>query len=153
MLPLLKRSTLSIILLGFLLLDAEAQETDTVMTITKDTDTTIRVNDKENKACNGKTRVSADKMPRFPGGKEKRERFIQDTLEYPDDVKEKGTVLIGFTVCKDGSLKDFKVLQGIGEECDEAALRALRAMPNWKPGERNDRKVIVRKQIPVRFKP
>jgi protein TonB len=130
-----------------------AQDT-TYMTITKDTDTTVHVKDKGNKACNGKTFVKVDEMPKFPGGKEKMMQFIKDTLQYPEKAKEnevEGVVYVSFSICKDGSLNNVRVLKGIGNGCDKAAHKAVKAMPEWEPGKQNGEKVVVRKNVPIRF--
>ncbi len=143
------------LLLSILLTFSSKGQTDTVMTITKDTDTSITVDDAENPACQGKTFVKVDEMPRYPGGAEKMRSFLRDTLQYPDQAKEEGVegiVYVGFTICKDGSIKNAKVLKGLGNGCDRAALEAIKAMPPWKAGRQNGKKVLVRKNIPIRFK-
>ncbi|MFB6257657.1 MAG: energy transducer TonB [Flavobacteriales bacterium] len=146
-----------LILLLLLIPGVQAKsQPDTVMTITKDTDTTLKVDDAENPACQGKTFVKVEQMPSFPGGEEKMQSFLADTLEYPEQAKEKGVegvVHVAFTICKDGSIKNARVLKGIGNGCDRAALKAVKAMPKWEPGKQKGKKVLVRDNIPVRFEP
>ena len=38
-----------------------------------------------------------------------------------------GTVLVSFTILKDGELQDVKVSQGIGGGCDEESVRVIKA--------------------------
>ncbi len=60
-------------------------------------------------------------------------------------------VFVTFVVEKDGSVVDAKVLRGIGGGCDEEALRVVRNMPKWNPGEQRGKKVKVQYNLPVRF--
>lgn len=92
--------------------------------------------------------------PEFPGGDKKRIEFLAENIKYPNEAREfgvQGTVYVGFVVEKDGSIKDPRVLRGIGGGCDEATLRAIRLMPKWKPGSQRGKPVRVRMTLPVRF--
>jgi periplasmic protein TonB len=96
-----------------------------------------------------------EEMPSFPGGNEKLRNFLQRNLKYPVQAAESGVqgkVMVGFTVGRDGSLSDIKVLRGIGGGCDEEALRVIRSMPRWLPGTQAGKKVDVRFTLPVEFK-
>ena len=61
-------------------------------------------------------------------------------------------VLLQFVVEKDGSVSNAEVIRGIGYGCDEEALRVIRAMPAWKPGQQSEKPVRVRYSLPMRFK-
>lgn len=96
-----------------------------------------------------------EKMPQFPGGEALMLQFLTEKLQYPRLAKEygiEGRVVISFLVEKDGSLTDIKIVKGIGGGCDEEALRLVRAMPPWKPGEHRGRTVRVSYTLPVTFK-
>jgi protein TonB len=43
------------------------------------------------------------------------------------------------------------VLRGIGSGCDEEAIRVVKMMPNWQPGEQMGKKVPVRYRLPIKF--
>jgi len=65
--------------------------------------------------------------------------FINEKLKYPEEAKKNnisGSVIVSFTVLVSGELVDIKVQQGIGYGCDEEAVRIIKLMPKWKPGEK-----------------
>ncbi|MGB0165477.1 MAG: energy transducer TonB [Luteibaculum sp.] len=99
--------------------------------------------------------TQVDKMPQFPGGVEKLYEFLGKNIKYPSmalDGGIQGVVYVTFVVEKDGSVSDPKVLRGIGGGCDEEALRVVRKLPKWEPGEQRGRKVKVQYNVPVRFR-
>jgi len=109
----------------------------------------------ENDAAEEELIMIVEKTPEYPGGDEARLKFIQDNFVYPEEAKEKqieGTVYVGFTVEKDGSISDIKVLRGIGGGCDEEAVRIISMMPNWKPAQQRGKEVRVIYSMPIRFK-
>jgi TonB family protein len=94
-------------------------------------------------------------MPEFPGGQEAMLKFIAEHLVYPKEALEgniEGTVVVEFIVERDGSLSHLRILKDIGGGCGEAALDAIRQMPNWKPGTQRDVPVRVVMLAPLRFK-
>jgi TonB family protein len=99
--------------------------------------------------------VVVEKMPEYPGGKEAMVRFLIENVKYPEAAKKKGTqgkVFVTFVVKSDGSLANCKVLRGIGDGCDEEALRVVKLMPKWVPGEQRGEKVDVVFNLPIQFK-
>ncbi len=95
-------------------------------------------------------------VPEFPGGRQALEKFIQDSLTYPDRAKKRrieGTVYVNFLIRRDGSITDVKVLRGLEKACDEEAVRVIRSMPKWNPGRTEEEKAVtVRFNLPVRFR-
>lgn len=94
-------------------------------------------------------------MAEYPGGFEKMAEFLGKNIVYPEEAKEKniqGTVLVSFVVEKNGKITDAKVVRSIGGGCDEEALRVVNAMPKWKPGMQNGKKVRVQFALPIKFK-
>jgi len=92
--------------------------------------------------------------PTFPGGEEALYKFLADNLKYPAIAREAGTqgkVYVQFVVWTDGSIRDVQVLRGIGSGCDEEAIRVVKMMPNWQPGEQMGKKVPVRYRLPIKF--
>ena len=53
---------------------------------------------------------------------------------------------------KDGAVSNVKVAKGIGKECDDEALRVVKAMPKWKPGLQKGKPVRVNYMLPIFFK-
>jgi len=95
-----------------------------------------------------------EEMPVFPGGEPALMQFMVDNIKYPDmawSIGIQGTVFVKFVVEKDGSVRNAKVLRGIGGGCDKAALKMVGKMPNWKPGKQRDKKVRVSFIVPVKF--
>ncbi|MBW8049661.1 MAG: TonB family protein [Cytophagales bacterium] len=95
-----------------------------------------------------------EKMPEFPGGVTKLMEFIKSNIIYPKSAKEKGiagTVYISFVVDIDGSIRDIKVVKGINKELDKEALRVIKLMPRWNPGEQRGKAVAVKYTLQVKF--
>lgn len=97
---------------------------------------------------------SAQQQPEFPGGLSAMRKFLAENIKYPKSAKEvgiTGTVHIAFVVWMDGSIRNVKVLRGIGGGCDEEAARVIQNMPDWKPGIQRTQAVNVQMSIPVVF--
>jgi TonB family protein len=93
-------------------------------------------------------------LPIYPGGVKEFVKFLGRNLKYPADAKNKkieGRVYCTFIVEKDGSLSNIRVVRGIGNGCDEEAIRVLAISPKWKPGQNEDKIVRVSYTIPIFF--
>lgn len=93
--------------------------------------------------------------PEFPGGKKAFEEYLVKNINYPENAKAnniEGRVLIRFTVMSDGSIVNAYVEKGIDEECDNEALRIVKAMPKWKPAIYEGKPVNVQYALPIYFK-
>ena len=80
--------------------------------------------------------------------------FVQKEINYPQICIEgniQGKVYVGFVIEKDGSVSHVKILRGVDEDLDREAIRLVRAMPKWKPGENGGKKVRTRASLPVNF--
>ncbi len=82
----------------------------------------------------------------FIGGLDSLEKFIQTNLKA--DVPTinaapagKYTVLVKFTICKDGSLNNFVLENNPGYGTGEEVIRLLKTSPNWRPLETGGLKV------------
>lgn len=96
-----------------------------------------------------------EQLPNFPGGIVEMQNYIEKQLVYPQAAVEagiEGRVFIGFWVMEDGSLDHFKVLQGLGYGCDEAALEVIKGMPRWSPAMNRGVPINYQYVIPIRFK-
>jgi TonB family protein len=106
-------------------------------------------------AASAKPLLTSEIAPEFPGGSRGMARYFRRNYRYPSSAQEnsvEGVVYIRFVVNADGSLSNYKLLKGIGYGCDEEALRLIRNMPDWTPGENGGQKVPVYKTIPITFK-
>jgi protein TonB len=96
-----------------------------------------------------------EKMPSYPGGEAEMFKYLQANLKYPPIAKEsgiQGKVYIRFLVEKDGSIARVEVLRGVHPSCDEEAMRVVKNMPKWQPGEQRGKPVRVWYTLPVHFK-
>jgi TonB family protein len=97
----------------------------------------------------------SDPVPVFPGGQEALVAYLVKNIVYPQKAKEKGiqgVVLVSFTVTKTGKVADVKVKRGVDDLLDAEALRVIKGMPDWKPGEKDGQPVDVAMVLPVSFK-
>jgi TonB family protein len=99
----------------------------------------------------------AEVMATFPGGVDAIERYIQDKLNYPQraiDQNVDGKALIRFVVNAQGKVSEASLVEGVPgcPECDEEALRVIKAMPPWTPAMQAGKAVPVFFTIPIHFK-
>ena len=87
--------------------------------------------------------------PDYPGGMGNFAKFISNNFNVPEEEGLKGKVIVQFVVEKDGSLTDIKVLRDIGFGTGAEAMRVLKKMPKWNPGEQNGKKVRCTFQLPI----
>lgn len=102
-----------------------------------------------------KPMVSVEQMPQFPGGDEALMKFIKDNMKYPSAAVSggvEGRVTVRFVVGEDGYIRDAVVVRSLNPACDEEALRVVKMMPRWKPGEVNGRNVPVYYTLPVIYR-
>ena len=93
--------------------------------------------------------------PSFPGGQSKLIEYISKEVKYPEAAKKdstQGRVVISFVVERDGSINEAKVVKSVHPLLDEEALRVVKAMPKWMPGQHNGEAIRIRYNIPINFK-
>ncbi len=90
--------------------------------------------------------------PEFVGGKDALFKYINDNIEYPDDV-ERGSVYVAFVLTKDGDIRDARIVKGINEGCDKEALRLINNMPKWDPGMEKGKIVSSVYGLPIIYRP
>jgi TonB family protein len=99
--------------------------------------------------------TAVEQPAEFPGGMAEYVKYIEKNLIYPEDAKTKkieGNVYVQFMVFTDGSANNFQILKSMGSGTDEEAIRVLKSVPRWKPGNQSGRAVPSRLTIPVKFK-
>ena len=62
-----------------------------------------------------------------------------------------GRVTLSFTVQKDGTVSNVKVMRGVDKALDDEAVRVVSSSPKWEPGRQRDRAVPVTYTFPVIF--
>ncbi|MFD1143984.1 TonB family protein [Larkinella insperata] len=74
--------------------------------------------------------------PRAPAGFEE---YLTKNRQLPPEAKEKGisgTVRVRFRVETNGTVRQFSVVQSLGNGCDEEAIRLIQEGPRWQPALR-----------------
>jgi len=92
--------------------------------------------------------------PEFTGGHAAFVKYLNRNLRYPEAAVDRGIqgkVLVSFIIEKDGQLSNIKIIRGIGNGCEEEAIRVLEKSPKWKPGIQNKQKVRVAYTLPINF--
>jgi TonB family protein len=94
--------------------------------------------------------------PTFNGGDANEfSKWVNANLKYPEAAKASGAqgrVTLQFTVGKDGTVGNVKILRGASEELDAEALRVISNSPKWEPGRIDGKPVPVTFTFPVVFK-
>lgn len=99
--------------------------------------------------------VTVEKMPEFPGGEAALLKWISDHLNYPTIAAENGVqgrVACTFVVEPDGSVSNVEVVRPVDPNLDKEALRVLKQLPKFRPGEQRGKPVRVKYSVPVRFR-
>ncbi len=96
-----------------------------------------------------------DKNAEFPGGMDALMKYISNSIKYPEPSFcgcIQGRVIVQFTVAKDGTIQQVKVIRGVVPALDKEAIRIVKAMPKWKPAVLNGKPVPQRFVVPVLFR-
>ncbi|WP_281298147.1 energy transducer TonB [Flavobacterium limnophilum] len=89
--------------------------------------------------------------PKFNGGEfDKFYEFINQHFNYAT-VKNKGDIVVAFTVNELGEVKKIKVLQFPNIEAASEIIRVLNISPKWEPAKRAGRPFSVEIKLPVNF--
>ena len=93
--------------------------------------------------------------PKFQGGGiEDFALWVNSQVVYPvrdRSNREDRTVIVEFTVLKDGSVTDVHAIFGSDSVLNEEAVKAVSRSPKWTPGELNGQPRSVRMSVPVVF--
>ena len=93
-------------------------------------------------------------QPYFSGGDKGLADYIKKSLVYPEkalDAGIKGVVVVGFVVNELGQVTQVEALKKVDGGCTEEAVRMVKNMPTWVPGQKNEKPVKVRMSLPIRF--
>jgi TonB family protein len=95
-----------------------------------------------------------EESPRFPGGPSAMASWLSSNLKTPEAAERSfisGVVRLSFIVNVDGSRQDIQVVRGLGYGCDDEAIRLVKNMPKWIPGQTGGRSVRVRHTLAIPF--
>ena len=93
-------------------------------------------------------------FPQFPGGHIALVEYLSKNIKFPKEKEKENVrarVVASFTVDKDGSITDAKIVRSQGEAFDNEALRVINGMPKWIPGTQNGKAVRVKYTLPITF--
>jgi periplasmic protein TonB len=98
-----------------------------------------------------------EERPEFPGGDEALLKFLSKNVRYPGIMKDlglSGIVYLEFVVGVDGNVEEesIKIDRTPNDAFSAEAIKAVRAMPTWKPGKQRGKPVRVYYNLPVHFK-
>lgn len=86
----------------------------------------------------------------FPGGGDFL-KWIAKNFELPSDLtkSEQGKIYLSFVIEKDGSLSNIRIIRGLSEKINNAAIEVVQKMPKWKPAINNGKPVRSRFMLPI----
>ncbi|MCE7063447.1 M56 family metallopeptidase [Dyadobacter sp. CY343] len=93
-------------------------------------------------------------QPKYPGGETAMFQFLARNIKYPTAAAKanvQGKVFVSFIVTESGNVQNVSILKGIGFGCDDEAMRVVKSMPAWAPGEQSGHKVNVKVTLPINF--
>ncbi len=95
-----------------------------------------------------------EKMPEFPGGEPALRKFIAENVKYPPLAQENdisGKVYVRFVVTKTGAVGEVQVVRSVDKLLDDEAVRVVKDLPNFKPGQQRGKPVSVWYTVPIDF--
>ncbi|MFC0875413.1 TonB family protein [Saccharicrinis sp. FJH2] len=95
-----------------------------------------------------------EKMPQYPGGAKSMMEYLSMNIKYPTTAQEKGIqgrVYVNFIINTKGEVSDVKVVRGVDPALDAEAVRIVKGMPKWTPGEQRGKAVNVAYNLPINF--
>src|SRR5690606_23955675 len=101
-----------------------------------------------------KTESTEILAPSFKGGNEALAAFMSANLNYPELAKRQGvegTVILAYTITKNGEITDIKVAKSVNKELDNEAVRLAKEMPQWTPAMQDGKAKDINYQLPVKF--
>ncbi|MBQ8594103.1 MAG: energy transducer TonB [Bacteroidaceae bacterium] len=141
------------------IVEDDAQIEETIIASTDDTGPQIEIKDIDNVVVEEPKEeevfMVVEKMPEFPGGMGELMKWLSKNIKYPAIAQENGVqgrVVVQFVVNKDGSIVDPQVIKSVDPYLDKEALRVVKAMPKWSPGEQRGKPVRVKYTLPVMFR-
>lgn len=96
-----------------------------------------------------------EKMPQFPGGDSELINYLSQNIKYPVEAQKagiQGRVICQFIIGRDGAINNVKVVRSVDLNLDAEAVRVIKAMPSWQPGEQRGKKVNVEYTLPINFR-
>ncbi len=96
-----------------------------------------------------------DKYAMYPNGKKGIHGLIAKNINYPSKAKANnisGRVLVKYTVGVDGYVMEIEVIESVHPLLDAEAIRIIKLMKRWIPGEKDGEIVPILYRQPFNFK-
>ena len=91
-------------------------------------------------------------QPKFKGGDlDKFYDFFYKEFDF-SKAKQKGKMLLAFTINEQGELKNIKILKVLDDDSAIEAIRVLKLSPKWECAKRGGKPYSVEIKLPVGFK-
>ena len=81
-------------------------------------------------------------------------KFMQDSIGLPIDQSrvKSGVVQVEFTVSKDGTMKDLKIISSPDPTLSNEVMRVVRSVPGWYPAISHNRAIDYTFKMNIPFK-
>lgn len=106
----------------------------------------------------GDVLIRVDQMPEFPGGENELLKYLGSNIKYPATAKDAGvmgTIYMSFVIDEKGDVSRISILRGLkgpgAKECEDEAIRVVKGMPRWTPGQHDGKLVKVQYNLPIKF--
>lgn len=96
-----------------------------------------------------------DTNPTYPGGDIALQQDLSKNLIYPSNAQDngiQGKVMVRFKVRTDGTISDITIEKSLSQECDQAAIAAVRQLNRFKPAKRSGHNVAAWLHLPITFR-
>lgn len=80
--------------------------------------------------------------------------WVKARFQFPESLKEKkveGKILVSFVIDENGKMTDVKIEEGLCEELDNEAVRAVSLSPDWTPGKKGGVNAAALYKLPIYF--
>lgn len=118
--------------------------------------TEIKIDDSQLKTAPDKntTFMVVEKMPEYPGGNVAMFSYLGKNVRYPVEAQKngiQGRVICQFVIDATGAIDSVRVVRSVDPHLDAEAIRVIKGMPTWTPGEQRGKKVLVKYTLPINF--
>jgi TonB family protein len=90
--------------------------------------------------------------PEFPGGNKALIAYLETHIKRPEHgAALEGRVIVSFTIAKDGSIQNVKIVHALAPDYDAIVLKVVAEMPPWSSARSCGRPVPYNYSLPVDF--